>query len=296
MKALIPALALFMTTAPITVQPSRHDFGEAGVNAVVVKSFRIAVPPGADSTADLDFTITGANPADFGVNPTWDGSDTCYARGQFPGRPPQPWQAGPCNTPVYFMPKSVGIKTATLVATDTRGNRGTAVLIGKGVAAICEMKVVSCNYSHLYTGVVRWNSVLKGQRSSTTVSVQVDVVMGRASCNGSQTDTDVASGSKRGNIQGDGLVAVEFEKDENDRLIYNVTVACPSPAWPATDFDAAIPSRRAELGDFEQQSYEQPAASVGMNLEGSNSYPAPEADPVNGVDGTVTMSWRLVRS
>lgn len=153
-----------------------------------------------------------------------------------------------------------------------------------------------CNYAHLYTGVVRWNSVLRGPTSSTTIAVQVDVVMGRASCNGSETISDVASGSKRGDITGDGLIAVEFKVDDARRQVYNITVACPSPSWRATETDAAIPSRPAQLGDYEQQSYDQPAESVGMDLVGSNSYQDGAADPVNNVDGTVTVSWSLKRA
>jgi hypothetical protein len=68
------------------------------------------------------------------------------------------------------------------------------------------------------------------------------------------------------------------------------------PDWPASADEPATPSRPAELGDLPQQTYNQPASSVGINLDGSTSYPAPENDALNGVTGAVQVNWSLKRS
>ena len=99
-------------------------------------------------------------------------------------------------------------------------------------------------------------------------------------------------------MNGTGLIGVEFVRgtlidslgnEGPERLVYRVTVACPSPAVPATADGAALPSRPAELGDFFRETYNQPATEVApRTLVGSVSY------PVEG-EGNVSVSWSLGR-
>jgi hypothetical protein len=160
--------------------------------------------------------------------------------------------------------------------------------------ATCEPKVVFCNYAHLYSGGFSWNDSLKGAKSSTFIAMRADIDGLRVACNGTETMTD-EGGTKVLKSQGTGLVAVEFKDDENQRPAYNITVACPSPG------DAETPSQPAELGHFDQQTYDQlktsggPRIIPGVALIGSSRYENPAADSVNGVTGTVTVTWNLKR-
>jgi hypothetical protein len=194
---------------------------------------------------------------------------------------------------VDFRPTSRGIKTATLVVANRRGERATATLRGEGVAPECEMKVVFCNYAHLYTGSFRWTSNLSAPGSQSSEQVQVDVIQGAATCNGVATSSE-GGRTRRGPVTGSGLVAVEFERGDTNQLVYRITVACPTPDWPGTEDAAAVPSQPAEMGHNDRSTYEQPATATSqLGLKGSSSYPAPETDALNGVTGAVSISWSL---
>ena len=190
---------------------------------------------------------------------------------------------GATFSPSPIAPPSQRYQVATLVVGAVDGH-GAVAGTRQGQ---CQMKVVSCNYAHNYSGTFIWSKTLTGSASRNTERVQVEVVRGVASCNGAETDTENGR-TLTGPVVGPGLIAVEFEKN-----IYRITVACPSPDWPATPDAAATPSRPAELGHNDQQSYDQPAPPPGANLVGSYSNPAPETDPVNAVTGLVTVSWEL---
>jgi hypothetical protein len=198
-----------------------------------------------------------------------------------------------CDQIVLFVPSSLGPKSATLVATGM-GTPVTAQLKGEGIFG-CLMKVVPCNYAHLYSGIFGWTLSLNAPNSRYSENVQVNVIDGVATCNGAATDIDQGQ-SKTGAITGNGLIAVEFDPDTTGKkLEYTITAACPTPDWPATSDAAAMPSRPAELGHNFQTSYRQPASALGINLVGSSSYPAPETDPINRVSGVVSVSWDLKR-
>jgi len=192
-----------------------------------------------------------------------------------------------------------------LVVKDFRGGRATAALKGNGVRALCENKVVSCNYAHLYSGVFSWNDGLQGAGSSTSIVMQADIDGLNVACNGTETIRD-EGGSHVLVSKGSGLVAVEFKVDDENRKVYNITVACPSPG------NSDKPSQRAELGHFDQQTYEQLKTKAGppivpkgentlidftpgVDLIGTTSYPNPGVDQLNGVTGTVVVTWKLTR-
>jgi hypothetical protein len=155
----------------------------------------------------------------------------------------------------------------------------------------CEPKVVPCNYAHHYTGQFGWQITLQaaGTGSSYTEVVTIGISNRVVTCNGTATDIDHGQ-AKIGRIVGPGLLAVEFKTDSTGRLVYNITAACPSPAFPGETV------KPAELGHNEEQSYDQPATAIGMkNLKGGSTYPNPDSDALNGVTGTVTVSWDFKR-
>jgi hypothetical protein len=272
----------------VTVTPTSLDFGQVaiggGTNAKSV-DIRMAAPGPKDSVIAV---LAGPDVADFRMSPSCQ--DPSLA-------------AGPCSQQVWFQPSLQGPKVARLELTDTRGGRATVTLKGTGVSPVCTNKVVFCNYAHFYTGTFNWTSNLTGPGASTSETISVDILHGVASCNGTVKST-FQGRSRTGAVTGTGLVAVEFDNDtlpNGDRdpkagTVYRITVACPSPDFKATADEPATPSRPAELGDFFQQSYDQKIKAVGLDLVGSTSYPAPDVDPLNGVNGAVQVNWSLKRS
>jgi hypothetical protein len=187
--------------------------------------------------------------------------------------------------------------------TEARGRdlalKGTvASLKGTGIRAICENRVVFCNYAFLYDGVFSWSNVIVSAQSKTTEDVTVSIVAGRGSCKGAETITDNGA-SQTGGISGTALVAVEFvteplnDSSEKDEPVYRITVACPTPLWPSTADAAGTPSQPAELGHNDQTTYNIKGVPIGSTLIGKLTYPAPETDSLNGVSGNVTVAWKL---
>ena len=168
-------------------------------------------------------------------------------------------------------------------------------------AGPCEPKVVPCNYAHLYRGSFSWQSTLLGPYGQNHRTVTVNVINGRATCEGSETDVIISkvgdqtyTTTEVGTINGPGLIAVEFDQDSEDGLVYRVTGACPSPQWQAS---RQMPSQPAELGSsYYEQSYNQPATETGMDLVGNRSEPHPDTDQQNGVSGAMRVTWSLKRS
>ena len=185
--------------------------------------------------------------------------------------------------------------------------RATAQLMGTAVQQ-CEFKVVSCNYAHLYSGRFGWTSTLNGPATQYKENVQVGWVNGVASCIGSAT-TAFEGKSWTGTISGPGLLAIEWVDDPVYPWVYRITAACPTPDWPAgPNGEPATPSRRAELGHNDQSTYNMPDAAItaGMSLQqaiarvtrlqGSITNPSPDTDALNGVTGSITVSWDFNRN
>ena len=267
--------------AAITITPSSHDFGKVPVLGNGYHTFQVTLPTGAQPTDTMHVGIVGADGRHFKGVPGFLSPTSCYGS-------PSVWRTGSCEVTVEFMPLSVGVKSVTLLVTDSRGGRATSALRGEGVAFKCLMEVVSCNYAFLYSGTFTWSSTVASPVSKTTTSVTVNVRRGVATCDGSETIMDNGN-SQTQSITGKGLIAVEFLRDSAKRLVYNITAACPLPAAVGT------PSGPAELGHNDMQSYPTRATAVGMDLIGANIYAAPETDPVNNVTGNVNVSWSLKR-
>jgi hypothetical protein len=151
--------------------------------------------------------------------------------------------------------------------------------------------VVHCNYAHLYNGTFYWTIDLKGPAGESSWKVQMAFQNGVASCGGTQTDISNGQTTVE-QIRGNGLIAVEFNKDNNNNWEYVITGACPAPPW------MGAPGRPAELGHDPYHYIDpQPAKKLAQDsLIGSLTYPAPESDPANGVTGSVNVRWKLGRS
>ena len=71
---------------------------------------------------------------------------------------------------------------------------------------------------------------------------------------------------------------------------FSITAACPTAAGMGS------PVQKAELGHHDYESYQQRATTIGQKvLKGGSNYPAPETDSVNGVTGTVQVTWNITR-
>jgi len=292
MRATIVLLVLF-GAATISIQPARHDFGKWGVRDGTLETdrsmtFRVSMPAGVGAGDTLLVSLVG-NDGDFRlVEDRTPPPDRCDSD--------RPWPTattvrGVCNVDVVFEPQSPGIKVATLFMLDSRGNRGMADLTGEGVGALCEMKVVPCNYAYLYSGRFSWKIDLQDADTKTQTNVIVNVVKGAAVCSGTFVETDASAEPLHGTISGSGLIGVEFLEDPMYPLAYRIIASCPSTLLPD------VPSQPATLGNSNtMESDRQPASAVGVEqLTGTINYPAPESDPVNGVTGTVQVSWALGR-
>jgi len=154
-----------------------------------------------------------------------------------------------------------------------------------GSAPTCVPVVVPCNYAGAYSGTVSRHVELAAPKSRYIEQLTVAVTKGQATCSGNVTQIDQGT-TTRGIIQGPGLIAVEFVRDNQGKMSYEVTAACPSPSGMGS------PSTPAELDGRELKSYKQPATAIGMNLSGSDTS-SPDADSVNNVTNTVTVKWSL---
>jgi hypothetical protein len=272
----------------LTLVPTSHDFGKAGVQGEVYRVFRISGVTAATAPT-LRAELTGRDSVDWYLQN--DGS-ACWWPGRqdsnYVNNNPSPFP-GTCDPfEVTFHPRTEGRKTAVLVVKDELGNRATAQLTGEAVAALCTNKVVFCNYAHLYSGTFNQTSNVETQDSYLRSTVMVTVTRGEAVCLGTQTqfqrNADPETVTKE--ISGPGLFAVEFLLGNNDSLKYRISFACPEPARRG---EPGVPptyaSTATELN--EAVMYAQDL------LAGSEDYPAPEADPDNGVTGMVRTTWEL---
>lgn len=264
-----------------TVKPSSYDFGNVAVNGLKSQVFVVTIAANTPPGTTLTYKMSGPDVADFmgGFTATLDPVSDC----------PVTPAAITCPNTFEFRPRSLGVKHAVLTVTDSRGGTATVPLKGTGVQPLCRAVVVPCNFSHLYNGTFTWSSTLLGPKTSYSEHVTVTVKDGVASCNGGATDT-FQGHTTVGSMSGNGLIGVEFLRDDTYRLKYKITVACPTPDFPSA------PGRPAELGHYEQTSDEQEASGYGIDLKGSMAYPSPDTDALNGVSGTVSISWDLKSS
>jgi hypothetical protein len=325
------AAAMSLEGQTMTVRPGSHDFGKETVGKTAgnpEQLFVIQLPPGAGAHDTIVIKVVDPTQEDFKVDEgpsSWhepsplgdasvitgsrcDSSSISNAITTSGTTGPRlargvPNGAGSCYLRVWFRPTSPGTKKGIIVIGDVRRNTVTAIpIFGIGVGEECVYTVVQgCNYAPMYSGTFSWSKTLTSPTSSYAEDVLVNVVSGVATCNATTKSTENGNISVGTVVAGKGLIAVEFVDNATNpgtdptKLIYRISVACPSPAFPATADAPATPSRPADLGDFSQETYEQRINAIGLDLIGTTSQPAPEADSVNKVDGRLELHWSLKR-
>ena len=164
----------------------------------------------------------------------------------------------------------------------------------------CEFKVVPCNYAHLYSGSFSWQSELLGPYGQNRRLITVTVVKGKATCDGSETDVNISkvgdqtyTSTEVGNIKGPGLIAVEFEPDSAGRWSTGSPVRVHLPSGRRR---CNARCSRLNWNSYEEQSYNQPASAIGIDLVGNRGEPHPDTDQENGVSGAIRVTWSLKRS
>jgi hypothetical protein len=327
--------ALAQGSGSVKVTPASHDFGKETVGKTAgnpEQFFAIQLPPGAGAHDTVALEVIDPTQENFKVDegPSFHPAtgmigpavlafficDSTSISSALTGSGingpaivapanPRLFTPGICYLRVWFQPTSPGPKTGTIRVYEIKGGRWTSTTItlrGTGVGGGCVYTVVQgCNYAPLYYGTFTWTHTITSPTSSYAEDVRVDVLGEEATCNVTAKGTGNGNTSTGTVVAGKGLIAVEFiDKARNPgtdstSVVYRISVACPSPAYPATEFDAATPSRPADLGDFSQETYEQRVKAIGLDLIGTISQPAPETDPINNVGGRLELHWSLKR-
>lgn len=266
-------------TTALTITPAAHNFGQVIVRARgTVRQFAITLPPGIGPGDSVLRTVTGPDEDSFvlGTSP-----DIVHGRPSYTCTTTEA-ATGHCSVGVEFIPQSPGVKHATLIVADTRGNRAEATLTGTGVFG-CVMYEGLCNYAANYTGSFGWSSLLSGPGGKWTKSVNVDITNGVVSCTGNESQPVPGGGQRTGIVAGPGLLVVEFKRSEG-QSVYKITAACPS----AFSGEPANFSSRESMDG-------KPASAIGIDLVGSQQGQHPDSDPSNGSTGTMSYTWDLKR-
>jgi hypothetical protein len=184
----------------------------------------------------------------------------------------------------------------------------------------------SCAEADFYSGSFEWSENITADigssdnrsQSNRTMSITMVVTAGRVECRGGMTEQSQrwSSGMKvqdrqeLGNIDGAGLIRIEFGRGgvhsvgsedvelADDVPSYNIAVVCPSPTSTVTgDGERTItPGQPAGWGSsWEIQTYDCAGDFSQRSLSGSSTWNHPEADPVNGITGSVTVKWNLTK-
>ncbi len=189
----------------------------------------------------------------------------------------------------------------------------------------------TCSEADFYSGTLTWNEELTsdirggGNRSTSALRILVKMVVtaGRVQCTGSfSSDRKQWRGGRleldarsSGPIAGPGLIKMEFDRggthtvmkgSENEDVelgddvpSYDIAVTCPSPTVTETSGgeSTVTPSEPARWGSSqERQTYDWPGSLTQSTLSGTSYYIHPDADPANGIQGTVTFTWSLTKS
>jgi hypothetical protein len=149
-----------------------------------------------------------------------------------------------------------------------------AVPVAAGEPLPCRPTFVPCNYAEHFSGTLHWKSVLGAETDELTVTV----VDGKAACRGSLGGTKV---------QGPGKLAVErgiSMEDAPGQPWYDISVSCPEPDGRVRDVVAG-----------QIRTYQRKDGTGFTALAGKVDEENPDADPANGVTGTIHLDWSLSR-
>ncbi len=132
------------------------------------------------------------------------------------------------------------------------------------------------NCAGYYSGTVTLVSELRGSDLRQTLRVVATVTNGRVSCQ--------VSGSEVGEFGGAGMLAVAHEAAQVAGGGYSINVWCPASEGeqPHRGDDPMIVIMRQRAADYAM-------------LEGRDEHEHPDADAVNGLSGTETITWSLRR-
>jgi len=286
--------------AAITITPASHDFGQVVVTGVMGQAFTLTSTAG-DS---MSVSLTGPHAVDFVIS---GGPQTlsCTDEGGVP--------VTSCDIDITFRPSALGVRTATLVVTNRRGQRATAALRGEGVKAGCQPMLVMCNYVNLYSGSIQIRSVDTVTTTDHTVrneeEINISVVNGVVTCSGLRQEREVHGYKGKmdremkgtGPITGSGMLAIEFQLDEG-RPVYVLTYACPAPRMTriSTDLNSGnaetetFPGSSADWRDSQRLADPQPSTGIGMTpLKGNHT--DTRYEPENSTGGITKSMWELKR-
>jgi hypothetical protein len=148
-----------------------------------------------------------------------------------------------------------------------------------------------------YSGTFEWSETLNarigsgGDRSTSdrTVNISMVITDGQVLCYGSVNETSQRWSSgrleedrlARGDMAGAGLISIEFgeggiHSGGGETVTTPAEAARSGSSWEIQTYDW--------LGDFSRP-----------ELKGSTTWDHPDADAVNGVTGSVTVKWNLVK-
>jgi hypothetical protein len=145
-----------------------------------------------------------------------------------------------------------------------------------GAWSKCNMdSLATWNCAQYYSGTVTMTSELKASGVDDRRSLTATVTMGRVSCRVKTTEAP--------EFEAPGMLAVVHGGTENSGD-YEIMVWCPDAAGER-------PSRRDSpvIHVMNQRAADYAA------LDGKDAHEHPDADSVNGVTGTETLTWHLVR-
>ncbi|HEX5044118.1 MAG TPA: hypothetical protein VFV75_14515 [Candidatus Polarisedimenticolaceae bacterium] len=132
----------------------------------------------------------------------------------------------------------------------------------------CRAYLVPCNLGASFSGTLHYVATVEWADGKKVDDVTARIGSGKAACR-----------TPEGPIAGEGQVVVERgvgTDTDPAQPWYRIAVTCP--------------------GKDEIDTYKQPLQGGLQRLEGSVQGEHPETDPVNGVSGTVRLTWSLTRS
>jgi hypothetical protein len=284
----------------ITLTPNAHDFGKSVVNGTVPRTFRIS----SAVNDSFRFSLTGQDPNDFLVEAS--PGYTCFDHNLGV-------QVAACDFDVTFRPKSVGLKTATVLVINKAGQWANATLRGEAIKAGCQPTLVHCNYHNMYIGTIQVVSVDTVGEPDHRVRYDEDInitvaLNGVVTCSGLRLEREtlgykgvVENEMKgQGTIAGTGMLAIEFETDSLGKPTYVLTYACPTPKMNRTSTHLksgkseteSVASLPADWNRAEKITDAQPATAVMMPLlKGNFAYY--RFDPDNSAGGITKVMWEL---
>ena len=140
----------------------------------------------------------------------------------------------------------------------------------------CNMdSLATWNCAMYYSGTVAQTSTLKVSGKDEVTTVTATIAAGRVTCRVKPAGAP--------EFEGPGMLVVGHATTENAGE-YDFQVWCPEEA-----------GKRPRRGDYPIMELADLQAADYGKLDGKSTYEHPDADEANGVSGSVTVTWHLVR-